>query len=1048
MYLKKIITIVMVVLYHCTVLAQDGITLEGTVTSREDGIPIPGVNVLILGSNAGTTTDFDGFYQLKVKKGDVVSFSFTGKKTITISIDNQTKIDVALEEEASELEQVVVIGYGVQKKSSLTASVSKLENKNLDELPYSDVSNSIKGKIAGVQIRNTTGNVGDEPEIIVRGIGSISLSSAPLVVVDGFPFDDGLQFINPSTIQSIEVLKDASSTAIYGSRGANGVILVTTKEGKSEKTSYEFKSLSGLKQAARSIDILDAIQFSDLDRNRDQLVENFNAQQENREPNFVNYDNVQIGKRTIAQNIGGPTNWQDEALRNPARIDNYQLNIYGGGTRTNYLISANYIYDEGLRKDNDLERLNLSARLKSKLSDNLSFDLKINPSYTLTRRSSINFTDTGRYETWIPVRHNQYTSDLTGQPLGSFAHALHFRNLNFDYIDPVTGLTENTGNIENLWSSSNFNPISRQEASRRNRFEYRLLANGSVKWKIAKGLTLRSSLGGYVRYRTGEEFFGSDGDRDGETEGILADQLTVKYINENTLTYNRDFNGHDLGLLFGITYENTTERLSNLRITNFDDETITTLNGGTIIDLDNTFTLKDETILSSYLARVNYAYKDRYLISLAGRADGFNKFGKNNKYGVFPSVSIGWNVANENFWRNSIGNTVNNLKLRSSWGISGSAPALFDFLAPTIVDFSNYSLGNTGGVTTGQGEVDFLQGNPDITWETNTEFNNGIDLGLFNGAVNLTVDYYYKLSEKLLLRQQISNSTGFDEQWNNIGKVQNSGWEFDLSTNLGKGKLKWQGSANISFNENKLISFGGSERAINNGERTDQYITRVGEPYIQFYGYRTDGIFQTAEELANSPSGITDAVGGLKRVDVNGDGIINEDDRTVIGDPFPDFIWGFTNTFTYGNLDLNFSFQGSQGGEVVWGEAFYNEVARYGTTYAEDQWFNENIPASRPGIRIGVPWLETDYAVQDASYISLREVVLGYSIPTNAANRIGLEKMRVYLSGQNLWYSAADDYLGNNPEGNTDRGNVLIRGYQRGVTPVQRQLALGLDINF
>ncbi|WP_299185129.1 SusC/RagA family TonB-linked outer membrane protein [uncultured Aquimarina sp.] len=1048
MYFKKIIAVFLIVLSHCTLLAQDSITLEGTVTSREDGIPIPGVNVLILKSNTGTTTDFDGFYQLKVNKGDVVSFSFTGKKTITVAIDNQTKLDIALEEEASELEQVVVIGYGVQKKSSLTASVSKLENTNLDELPYSDVSNSIKGKIAGVQIRNTSGNVGEEEEIIIRGIGSISLSSAPLVVVDGFAFDDGLQFINPSTIESIEVLKDASSTAIYGSRGANGVILVTTKEGKSQKTSYEFKTFTGFKQAALEIDLLDAIEYSDLDRDRDQQVENFNAAQEGRDPVLVNYVGTEIGKRTIAQNIGGPTNWTDEALRNAARISSYSLNVYGGGTRTNYLISGNYILDEGLRKDNDLERLNLSARIKSKLTDNLSFDLKINPSYTLTRRSAINFTDVGRYESWIPVRHNQYTSDLTGEPVGSFAHAIHFTNLNFDFIDRNTGEVRNTGNLENLWSSGNFNPISRQESARRNRFEYRMLANGSVKWKIAKGLTLKSSIGGYVRYRTAEEFFSSVGDRDGETEGVLADQLTVKYINENTLTYNRNFNGHDIGLLAGITYENTAERLTDITLFNFDDENITTLNGGSIIDLDQTQTLKDETILSSYLARINYAYKDRYLISLAGRADGFNKFGSNNKYGYFPSVSIGWNVANENFWRNSIGNTVNNFKLRSSWGISGAAPPLFDFLAQTLVDFGNYSLGNGGGVTTGQGEVGTLQGNPDITWETNTEFNNGVDIGFFSGALNITADYYYKLSEKLLLRQQISNATGFDEQWNNIGKIENKGWELDISTNVGRGKLKWTSSANISVNENKLISFGGSEQVITNGERTDQYLTRVGDPYIQFFGFRTDGIFNNQEELDNSPTGNADVVGGLKRVDVNGDGVIDADDRTVIGDPFPDFIYGFTNNITYGNIDLNFSFQGSQGGEVVWGEAFYNEIQRYSSVYAQGQFFNENIDATNPGIRTGIEYLSTDFAVQDASYISLREVVLGYSIPNTALQKIGLEKMRIYFSGQNLWYSAANDYLGNNPEGVTNRNNVLIRGYQRGVTPIQRQFAMGVDINF
>jgi len=490
--------------------------------------------------------------------------------------------------------------------------------------------------------------------------------------------------------------------------------------------------------------------------------------------------------------------------------------------------------------------------------------------------------------------------------------------------------------------------------------------------------------------------------------------------------------------------------LTNIRATNFDDENIQTLNGGSVIDLEETFTFKDKTVLSSFLGRINYAFKDRYLLSLAGRADGFNKFGINTKYGFFPSASVGWNIANENFWKNSIGNTVNSFKLRSSWGISGQAPPIGSFLAQTIVGFNNYGLGTSGGVTTGQaGNEDNLQGNPDITWETNTEFNHGIDIGLFSNSINITADYYFKVSEELLLQRQISNTTGFDVQWQNIGKVQNSGWEVAISTNVGKGKLKWQGSANIAFNDNKLISFAGAERNIENGERTDQYITRVGDPYIQYFGFQTDGIFNSQEELDNNPSGIDDAVGGLRRVDINGDGVITADDRTVIGDPFPDFIWGFTNTITYGNFDLNFSFQGSQGGEVVWGEAFYAEIAQFSGDFAQNQFFDERIPATNPsGNRVGVPWLETDFAVQDASYISLREVVLGYAIPQDAAKQIGISRMRVYISGQNLWYKAADEYFGLNPEGITNRNNPLITGYQRGVTPVQRQLALGIDINF
>ncbi|WP_081740337.1 SusC/RagA family TonB-linked outer membrane protein [Aquimarina pacifica] len=1061
MYFKKIFTILMIVLCPFALLAQSSYQVEGVVTSAEDGLPIPGVNIIITGTQTGTSTDFDGQYQLKVKKGDILSFSYSGMKTVTVIVADQPTIDVQIEQETSELEQVVVIGYGTQRKSHLTGSISKLENKNLDELPYSDVSSGIKGKIAGVQIKNISGNVGDDPQILVRGIGSISLSSQPLIVVDGFPFEDGLQFINPSTIKSIEVLKDASSTAIYGSRGANGVIIVTTKEGKAKKVSYEFKSLSGYKKAFRKLDLLNSLEYADLDRSRDQITENINALAEDREASTVYYDNTQIAKRIITENIGGPTDWQDEALRKPARIDSYQLNVSGGTDKTNYYISGSYLYDEGLRKDNDLERINLSSKFRTKLSDKLTLKLNVNPSYTKVRRSAINFTDVGRYETWIPVRHNAYTAGLTGKEIGSFAHSPDFQNLglNFDYVDPnsTTGEVQNTGLLNSLWGSGNFNPISRQASSERNRFDYRLITNISAQWKITNNLTFNSSLGNYTQYRKEEEFFGRDGDRDGINTGISADRLRVKYINENTLNFSKDFNGHEVSALVGITYENDKYTFSNIELTNFADENITTLNGGTTVNLDELETLKFSTILSSYLGRLNYSFKDRYLLSLVTRVDGFSRFGSNNYYGLFPSVSLGWNVANEDFWQNSVGSTVNRFKLRSSWGISGSnAIATEDYPAFTLIQANNYSLGSgSGTLVSGFGELNpdttesEVQGNPDISWETNTEFNNGVDLGFFNSAVNLTVDYYYKISEKLLLQQAISNVTGFDEIFNNIGKIQNSGWEFDLSTNVGSGKFNWQASANIAFNENKLISFGGAERVISDGERDDQYITRVGDPYIQFYGYKTDGIFNNQEELLNSPTASDDAVGGLKRVDINGDGEITADDRTVIGNPFPDYIWGFTNTFTYGNLDLNFSFQGSQGADVVWGEAHYTETKRYLRDYTIDQYFNSTVNASQPGSNSeGVAWIGTDYAVQDASYISLREVILGYTLPKLSMEKIGLTKMRIYVSGQNLWYSVDDSYLGLNPEGITDQGNVLVTGYQRGVTPIQQQLAIGLDINF
>ncbi|SHG14612.1 TonB-linked outer membrane protein, SusC/RagA family [Salegentibacter echinorum] len=1044
MYLKKVFFFILILFIQLPCFAQNEYTLRGSVISEEDNMPLPSVNISKVGEGIGAVTDFDGNFEIMVKKGDTLSFSYIGKKTVNIGIDAQKTLEVSMED-SNIMDEVVVIGYGTQKKSSLTGSVSKLENENLEELPYSNVSNAIKGKIAGVRIQNTSGDVGESPDITIRGSGSISLSSSPLVVVDGFPFDDGLQFINPSTIESIEVLKDASSTAIYGSRGANGVILITTKNGKPGETKYEFKTYSGFKQAYKQADILDVYEYSDLDRERDQLVENFNAQQERRDPEIVDYGYKDIGKRTIADNTGGATNWQDEALRNPALIKSYQLNISGGNSKTTYYTSGQYIHDEGLLKDNYLERINLQTKLKVKLNKDVDLSLNLRPSYERKRRPAINFQDTYRYETWIPVYHNAYTSELTGEPIGSYSHNPQYRNLNFDFVDSE-GNPQNTGNMSNLWGSSNYNPISSQLETKRFEYNYRFFANGYLDWDISDHLSFRTSSGIYFHYRTREEFEGKLGDKKNQNTGVEDNRVRLKYIFENTLNYENEFNGHGINALAGITYENQQYKYTNIEGFGYPVENVTTLNGASIINLEETYTRKYENSLASFLGRVNYDYKGKYLLSLVGRMDGYSKFGPDNKYGFFPSASAGWNVSRENFWKNNVG-FINRFKIRTSVGKSGSNNIrLENYPARNLLFEANYSLGNS--LQTGLGDTGSFLGNRGIGWETTIEYDTGIELGFFDNKLSLVADYYYKISEDLILRQPVSYTTGFDEYFNNIGKVLNEGLEFTLSTNIENQDFSWQGNANISFNSNKLISFGGSERVISNGERSDQYITRVGDPYIQFYGYKTNGVWQNQEEIDNNPSGSVDRPGGLRRVDINDDGIINANDRTVIGDPFPDYTWGFTNFFKYKNFDLNLTFQGSQGADVVYGLAYYLEIARNQREFVEGQWFNPNFPASKPKERTGVPFLETDYTVQDASYISLREVSLGYNFPKSLVENLGIDNLRIYALGQNLIYLTSDDYTGLNPEALRDLNNPLITGYQRGVTPIQEQFTLGVNLNF
>lgn len=1040
---QRFFTVLLLLFCHLSLLAQDEYVLTGTVAFEEDGLPIPGVNIIVSGTTRGTTSDFDGNFQIRVQSGDVLDFSYVGMEPKSIAITDQETLNVTMVTNANELEETIVVGYGTQKKSHLTGSVSKLENRNLEELPYSSLDQALKGKIAGLQIQNTTTELGQSPTINIRGVGSINASSEPLIVVDGFPYDDGLEFINPASIESVEVLKDASSAAIYGSRGANGVIIITTKEGSASKPSYEFKAFTGFKNAFRKIDIVDIYEYTDTERAQRQMAEDFLAQEEGRDPVTLNYSNIEIGKRAVADNAG-LTDWQDESFRNPAIINNYLLNVSGGNKRTKYFISGQYIEDEGLLKDNFLDRMNLQTKISSELANNFKIGLNINGSYTHLRRSALNFTDSKRMQSWLPVFHNEWTSELTGQPVGSYSHPRHFNNTSYDYVD-VNGEEQNTGNI-NLWTSNNNHPLAGLYETERYQDDYRFVTSGYTQWNILDNLMLRTNLGAYFQYRNAHGFQGSLANSNGQTEGYENNNLRTKYIVENTLNYDLELGDHEISALVGMAYENEKFRFTDIEGTGYATDFIPTLNAATILSLENTGTNVLQSTLLSYLGRLNYSFDDRYLLSVAARADGSSFFGANYKYGVFPSASLGWNLHNERFFNENI-QFIDRLKLRTSVGATGNND--IEYYANTNLMYpANYSFGSgSGNLAMGLGETGESLGNQNLRWEKTIEYDTGFDLGLFDNRLSITGDYYYSISDQLLLRQNVSLNTGFDSFWNNIGKIQNSGVELDLGFNSVGRNLTWRTNANIAFNDNKLISFGGQERNISSGERSINYLSRVGDPYIQFFGYKTDGVWQSREEIDNNPSFNGDVPGSLKVVDVNGDGQLNADDRTVLGNPFPDFIWGFTNTLNYRNIDLNFSLQGSHGASVIYGEGYYQEIANYQREFFEGRWFNENFEADKP-VRRGISWALTDYLVQDASYVSLREVVLGYSLPQKWVDKIGLNRFRIYGAAQNLLYLTADSYTGLNPEGLRNQNNPLISGYQRGEHPVQQQFTMGVEINF
>ena len=903
------------------IFAQDSYTLTGKVISAEDKLTLPGATVTVLGTKRTTVADVDGSFSIKVNSDSSIQISFIGKQNRVVLVNGQKEVTVELSDENTKLDEVVVVGYGTQKKSSVTGSVSKLENTNLDENAVSRVDKALQGRIAGLQIQNISTEVGEAPQIRIRGLGSISASSDPLVVVDGFPVQNALEFINPSTIESVEVLKDASSTAIYGSRGANGVILITTKSGSETKTLYEFKSYFGVKSVYEKIDLLDTYEYTDMLRNERQLDENYKAGLTGATPGIIAYTAREKGMRQVANN-GGNTDWQDEGTRNFATIKNYQLNVSGGGKTSNYYVSGQYIEDEGIMKDNYLKRVNFQSRIRAKLSPKLNLDVNVRPSYSVKRRSTIAYSDLTRSLSFMPVYHNAYTAALTGYPEGSYAQGRHFNNVNFNYTDE-NGVPQNY--TSSLWGTNNNTPISRMDNEKRLTHDYRMLTNFALDWKITKDLTFRTSGGANVDYSNYERFRNSKADQTGQRIGEDDSNMRVNLLTENTLTYKRKTENHSFDILGGFTYQKTNVKGTGIYGTQFPSDYIETINAANVIDANETFSRKENIGLVSYLARVNYAYKDKYLLSIAARADGSSLFGPENKYGLFPSASIGWNVAEENFWKENV-EFINRFKLRTSFGVTGNND-ITNYSFTNLLYTSNYSLGTgTGSVTSGLSENGSVLGNPEIGWEQTLEYDSGADLSFFGNKLNLTFDYYYSITDKLLLQQNVSYITGHDQFFNNIGKIQNKGFEIEISGNLKNKNFSWRPSFNISANQNKLISLGGEAQFISQGERNEEYIAKVGEEAIQFYGYKMIGVWQSAEELANNPHSADDAVGGIRVADLNGDGIISAADRTTLGSPFPDFTWGFYNGFTYKNIDFNFLVQGSVGGEVFFGDGYYNEM--------------------------------------------------------------------------------------------------------------------------
>lgn len=1005
------------------IFAEEGLFLQqekqisGIVTGV-DGLPIPGVSVIVKGSTIGIVTDKEGIYKLlDVPEDAVLQYSFIGLKTKEIAISEKNIINVVMEEETIGLDEIIAVGYGTMKKSDLTGSVVSVRSDEIVKMPAFRVDQALQGKISGVSISNDKAQPGSEPIIRIRGDNSIYGNNDPLVVVDGV-LGVSMSMINPNEVESIEILKDASSTAIYGSRGSNGVIIITTKRGEVGKTKFDFSSYYSVATVANKLDMLDASQHAEAL----QKVLDFD-----RISNPEQYETM-LGM----YNSNVDTDWQDEIFRN-GPVKNYALNVSGGAQNTRYSLSGSIFTQDGIIESTSYDRQTLRFTLDQIVSKRLSFGTTFYLGKSIQDNTRVD-TSGGSWGgsitqgalRWSPIQ-SVYNEDGRYTPIYPTNNPVN---------NPMALINERTNQYKNLMARINIFAL----------------------YEIIDGLTLRSSYsydysGLTKNYWAGKEILESSG------FGIasITNSSSNYWLNENILTFDKVINKHQITVLGGFTASGREYAQAYAEGSEFATEVLeyNSLEMGETPKVSSALT---ESTMTSFLGRVNYVYNNKYLLTVNFRADGSSKFAANNKWGYFPSASIGWRISEENFLKAS--DKISNLKLRVSHGVNGSqAISAYESLASYAV--TNVPFGGNTYV----GIISDQIANKDLKWETTEQFNVGIDFGMFNNRIGLVADYYVKNTKDLLYSKQVPYYTGYSSQTQNIGKVRNKGFEFALNTVNIDRKFKWNTSFNITFNTNEVIDLGGDEYALYDGsggcgfEAFDQsVILQVGEPLGSFYGYVFDGIYQNQAECDALPYPVSACEPGqVKLKDIAGafdedgnpipDGQITTEDRTIIGCARPDFIFGFGNDFSYKAFDMNIMFQGSVGNDIMNVNrvrheklGLENSMAYVLTEGWEGEGTSNTIQA--PGESIGPC---SSRFIEDGTYVRLKNISLGYTLPTNVTSRWGISNLRVYVSGQNLF--TITDYSWYDPEINSRSGNIML-GCDYGGYPTSKTFTVGVNLSF
>lgn len=999
------------------------ITVSGTVTDS-NGAPLPGASVVEKGTSNGTQTDFDGNFSIAVSNNEaVLEISYIGFKTQQVTVGSQTQIKITLEEDAAGLDEVVVIGYGTVKKSDLTGSVVSIKSEEITKVVAPSFDTAIQGRLAGVQISSGGGQPGAETGIKIRGGNSISGSNQPLIIVDGVPINSGsasdgtvesaginpLGSINPNDIASIEVLKDASAGAIYGARAGNGVILITTKTGSEGSPQISLNTFTGIQEVLPGFETLSASQY----------IERANTAN----PGSFTSDQIQ----TIYDSVGeNGVNWRDELLRT-ALTQNVNVSVRGGTSKTKYSLSADYFNQEGVVIHTGLKRYSFRTNIDTKLSEKVNLGARLTYS-----KIDADVTNSGQ----VPGLENSGVATIQTATLR----------------DPLTPVRDADGNFLLVSNNPNSdsqveNPVAVLEDGVSKSISNRLIGNLFMEFQIANGLTFKPSIGVDVLNRR-EQYYMPTTSLIGSLAGGIARLGTREdnsWINENVLSYNKEFESSYVNVVLGNAVQSFTGNFFQTAVQGFPSD-LTTVNnlsaGGTV--LPSTSSL-DEWAITSFFGRVNYTIADKYLFTVTGRYDGSSRFGANNKWAFFPSAALGWKIHEENFLKES---AVSQFKLRASYGRTGNQD---------IPPFRSLStLGtqvlNTNGTQSTTFYVDRIA-NPDLKWETTDQFNVGIDFGLFKQRLSIVADYYHKETRDLLLERALPSSAGFRSSLQNIGAIKNSGVELGItSINVAnKGDFGWTTNLNLSRNRSEVLDLGNDVEELivgfsDNLTKEQIGILRVGEQLGSFYGRVYEGLYE--EDQLNESGDVVNSAGTPIFKDLDGDGDVDGEDRTIIGTAEPDLIYGLNNNFTYKNFDLSVFIQGTLGNDIYNATLIDSRGAL--VDYWENRWTvdnkNDRYPRIAPNLTGANLNTANSYFIEDGSYLRLKNITLGYSLSTKAVEKIRLSNLRFYLSVDNI--STITNYTGLNPDVSGRPNDNFNTGLDDWTYPAGRNFRFGLNATF